>query len=193
MKFKLFSILATSLILAGCCSDNDQSGKATNVIDARNITPGSVEDFRCNVGDRVFFAFNESDLTEEAKTTLRAQAEFMKKYPRYDAVVLVGRCDERGSEEYNMALGMRRANAAMHFLQKDCGISSARLRVFSKGKSDPLYVGNTEDVYAKNRVTVTVLNGDKASSDAAVSTGSEAAAPAAIDGQEVSVNMPVEN
>lgn len=103
--------------------------------------------------DKVFFAFDSADLTPEATSNLKAQATYLKKNKDVN-VVLEGHCDERGSTEYNLALGALRAGNAAHVLLKE-GIEPARVQTISYGKERPQYPGTGEEVWAKNRNTTT--------------------------------------
>jgi peptidoglycan-associated lipoprotein len=117
--------------------------------------PGTQEDLVVNVGDRVFFEFNQSDLSEEARATLDRQAAWLKKYSSID-VTIEGHCDERGTREYNLALGDRRAEAAKNYLVAD-GVSASRIKTISYGKERPAVLGHNEAAWAQNRRAVTVV------------------------------------
>jgi peptidoglycan-associated lipoprotein len=108
-----------------------------------------------NVGDRIFFAVDQSDLTAEAKSTLDRQAAWMKKYNGV-RVVVEGHCDERGTREYNLALGERRAMAVKNYLVAS-GVDADRIDSISYGKERPAVVGNNESSWAQNRRGVTVV------------------------------------
>ena len=147
---KIISLLVTGLAFAACECAPDQS---VNVGTAGG--PGTPEDFKANIKDRVFFAFNKSHITEESKKTLEAQSGWLKTYPATKAVI-AGHCDARGTREYNLALGERRAHAAKKTLVH-MGVSHDRLRTISYGKDNPLVDGDTEEVYAQNRAAVTTI------------------------------------
>jgi len=100
-------LAVAAMIFVASCSSEPQTATATTT----TVTPGSVADFKQNVGDRVFFDFDSSSLREDGRQTLNRQAEWLKKYTNYP-VTIAGHCDERGTREYNLALGERRANAA---------------------------------------------------------------------------------
>ncbi|MBQ0013598.1 MAG: OmpA family protein [Proteobacteria bacterium] len=104
-------------------------------------------------GAQEYFAFDSAEITRDARNGLEAQARYMKKHPEAN-VVLGGHCDERGSTEYNLALGALRAGNAAHVLIKD-GIESKRIKTISYGKENPLYKGTGEKVWAKNRNVTT--------------------------------------
>jgi peptidoglycan-associated lipoprotein len=156
MKSKILSVLGVSALLAACCCDTPEPSPV-EVVQATGIAPGTREDFVCNVGDRVYFAFDKSNITDASKCTLQSQAKWLQKYPQYD-ITVVGHCDERGTEEYNFGLGERRAEAAKKILVQ-CGIAASRVNVCSKGKTDPIVIGNDEAAWAKNRVSITILTG----------------------------------
>jgi peptidoglycan-associated lipoprotein len=120
---------------------------------APSIVPGSQEDLVANVGDRVFYELNQSTLSDEAQATLTKQANWLAKYPNV-TVQIAGNCDERGTEEYNLALGNRRANAARDFLVAR-GVSEARISTISYGKDRPVALGSNEQAWAQNRNAIT--------------------------------------
>lgn len=112
-------------------------------------TPGSVEDFRVSVGDRVFFGYDRFDLTPEARQVLERQAAWLRRYPNVRLLV-AGNCDERGTREYNLALGARRAAAARDYLVS-LGIEGGRLETVSYGKERPLDPRANEEAWSVNR------------------------------------------
>lgn len=151
MRNKVIGALAIAGLLAGCeCSPEKE------VVAACAPTPGTAEDFKANVKDRVFFAFNKKNLTDESIRTLESQAAWFKTYPQTTAVV-EGHADARGTREYNLALGKHRAHAAQKELNK-LGVAGDRLKAVSYGKDRPFAQGDTEEAYAQNRVAVTVVN-----------------------------------
>jgi peptidoglycan-associated lipoprotein len=160
MRSRMFSLLAAVALLAACETAPDTSGQAASTAAAPattgQIRPGSAEDFRTNVGDRVFFGFDRSDITPEARRTLERQAEWLKRYPNV-TVSVEGHADERGTREYNLALGERRATAAKNVLVA-LGIPANRVTTISYGKERPAVVGSNEAAYAQNRRGVTVVN-----------------------------------
>jgi peptidoglycan-associated lipoprotein len=111
--------------------------------------PGSVEDFRVTVGDRVFFGLDRSDLTPEARAELERQAQWLQRYQSVQ-VLVAGNCDERGTREYNLALGARRAAAARDYLVS-LGVSSGRIQTVSYGKERPLDARSNEEAWSVNR------------------------------------------
>jgi len=117
--------------------------------------PGSQAHFLANVAsDRVFFDLDQSDIDAEDQATLRSQAAYLKQYPNV-RVTIEGHCDERGTREYNLALGERRANAAKNYLASQ-GIDAGRISTISYGKERPDALGSDEASWAKNRRAVTV-------------------------------------
>ena len=127
------AILAT-LAIAGCAKQNDQSALASAAV------PGSQQDFVVNVGDRVFFDTDSSELSDQARATLDKQAQWLNNYNRY-AFTIEGHADERGTREYNIALGARRAETVREYLVSR-GVSGQRMRTISYGKERPVAVCN---------------------------------------------------
>jgi peptidoglycan-associated lipoprotein len=119
------------------------------------IVPGSLQDFQVNVGDRVFFEYDKSDLTDAARATLQKQAAWLQ---RFGAVTLSieGHCDERGTREYNLALGARRAQSVKDYLAS-LGVAGARLDTISFGKERPVCVESNEACYQQNRRGVSTI------------------------------------
>ncbi|MDB5486986.1 MAG: omp [Reyranella sp.] len=149
---KALSAIAAMFLIAACSNSNDtQTASAATT----SVAPGTVGDFRQNVGDRIFFDTDGSTVREDARQTLNRQAEWLKKYPNYQ-ITVEGHCDERGTREYNLALGERRANAARQYLIAQ-GIPAARLKTVSYGKERPDPVGSDEAAWSRNRRAVTAL------------------------------------
>lgn len=115
----------------------------------RGPTPGSAEDFRVSVGDRVFYGYDRFDLTPEARSVLERQAAWLRQYPNV-RVLVAGNCDERGTREYNLALGARRAAAARDYLVS-LGVDGARIETVSYGKERPLDARSNEEAWSVNR------------------------------------------
>jgi peptidoglycan-associated lipoprotein len=111
--------------------------------------PGSIQDFVVNVGDRVYFDYDKYDIRSDAQPVLAAQAAWLAKYPSVK-VRIEGNADERGTREYNLALGSRRANSVREFMVGH-GVTADRLETISYGKEMPIDAGNTEEAFAKNR------------------------------------------
>ncbi len=148
---KALSALAAMFLIAACSNNDTQTASAATT----TVTPGSVGDFRQNVGDRVFFDTDSSTVREDGRQTLNRQAEWLKKYGNYQ-ITIEGHCDERGTREYNLALGERRANAARQYLIAQ-GIPASRIKTVSYGKERPDPVGSDEAAWARNRRAVTAL------------------------------------
>lgn len=123
-------------------------------IDTRPI-PGSVQDFVINVGDFVYFDLDMYDIRSDAMPVLDAQAAWLRQYPNVK-VRIEGNCDERGTREYNLALGARRANAVRDYLASR-GVASSRIVTLSWGKERPIDPGSNEDAWARNRNGHTVI------------------------------------
>jgi peptidoglycan-associated lipoprotein len=156
MNLKIAAGFAALALLSACAKQADTSGTAGSGAVATTSggpVPGSQEDLVANVGDRVFYAFNTSGLSDDAHGTLDRQSAWLGKYPQ-DAVQIAGNCDERGTEEYNIALGQRRANAARDYLVAH-GVSSARITTISYGKDRPTALGSDEASYQQNRNAIT--------------------------------------
>jgi peptidoglycan-associated lipoprotein len=120
-----------------------------------NAVPGSEEDLVQTVGDRVYFDTDRSNLTDEARGTLDKQAEWLQRNPNV-RIMVAGNCDERGTEEYNLALGQRRANVDRDYLVAH-GINAARIQTISYGKSRPADPSSTPEAWAKNRNAITMV------------------------------------
>ena len=149
MLKKLFIILVSGLILTSC------AGTQKNVNSGGSITAGSQEDLIVNVGDRVFFEFDSFELTVDGQSTLDAQAAWLKQYSEVD-ITIEGHADERGTREYNIALGEKRANIVFNYLM-DAGISNSRMNTVSFGKERPEVVGSTDSAWSQNRRSVTTV------------------------------------
>lgn len=161
MQNKLLGMLAIAALVAGCESTEVAKEDGAGTFGewpngaSEAVVPGSKEDFSKNVGDRVHFSTNKSNIDKAGNETLARQAEWLKKWPSTEAI-LEGHADERGTTEYNMALGQRRAKAAKKVLVAG-GISEKRLEVVSLGKERPEAQGHDEHAWAQNRRAVTVI------------------------------------
>jgi peptidoglycan-associated lipoprotein len=122
-----------------------------------SIIPGSAEDFRVNVGDTVHFAVNQYNIEDADKQVLGRQASWLSKYPSV-RISVEGHCDERGTREYNLALGARRANAVKEYLVSQ-GVSAGRLETISYGKERPICTDSNEACWAQNRRGVSTITG----------------------------------
>ena len=149
---KLAAVLAAALAIAGCANNP----AANNANMAGNAPPGSAQDFVVNVGDRVFFETDSSELTPQARETLDKQAQWLNNYNRY-AFTIEGHADERGTREYNIALGARRAQTVREYLVSR-GVPAQRMHTISYGKERPIAVCNDISCWSQNRRAVTVLN-----------------------------------
>ena len=123
---------------------------------SNRIVPGSIQDFVINVGDRVYFDFNDYGIRADAQPVLAAQASWLNRYGAVQ-VRIEGNCDERGTREYNLALGERRATSVRNALVA-LGIPTARIKTISYGKERPAVLGSNEAAWAQNRRGVTVIN-----------------------------------
>jgi peptidoglycan-associated lipoprotein len=147
---KFAAIILAGLAIAGCAKQAEQVGMAGAA------APGSQQDFVVNVGDRVFFDTDSSDLSDQARATLDKQAQWLSNYNRY-SFTIEGHADERGTREYNIALGARRAQTVREYLVSR-GISGQRMRTISYGKERPVAVCDDISCWSQNRRVVTVLN-----------------------------------
>lgn len=170
MKLNLPVVVAAAFLLAACSTASEEAADtgSTGATAAPppvqtavaptvdTITPGSQRDLVENVGDRVFFDFDKSTLRADARTSIERWAAWLKTYPA-NKVIIEGHADERGTREYNLALGERRANASREYLVS-LGIDPNRVRTISFGKERPAVVGSTEEAYARNRRGVLVVD-----------------------------------
>jgi peptidoglycan-associated lipoprotein len=155
------SLLAGLMLLLAACAQNPNAGGQTTgqgngQATTSTVAPGTEADLQQNVGDRVFFEFDKSTITAEGQQTLQRQAAWLQKYPNV-TVTIEGHCDERGTREYNLALGERRATAVRNALVA-LGVSANRIRTISYGKERPAVLGSNEAAWAQNRRGVTVVN-----------------------------------
>jgi peptidoglycan-associated lipoprotein len=146
-----FALLA-ALTAAACANKANEFAAGVGGAAA----PGSQQDFVVNVGDRVFFETDSSDLTIQARGTLDRQAQWLSRYNRY-AFTVEGHADERGTREYNFALGARRAETVRSYLASR-GIEPSRMRTISYGKERPVAVCDDISCWSQNRRAVTVRN-----------------------------------
>ena len=158
MKNKSWVSLAALVLLAACDCGSDDTATVTEdvaVVEDASLS-GASADFIANAGDRVYFAFDKSDLSQESTATLARQAEWLKNHPNIN-VLIEGHCDERGTREYNIGLGERRADAAAKFLTEN-GVAGNRVRTISYGKDRPIVAtGSTQEIHKLNRVAISVL------------------------------------
>ncbi len=158
--FKIACIFAALLSVSACASKSDTGGAtgtgngvSTNV---GGVVPGSQESLATEAGDSVFFEYDSSSLTAQGQATLQAQARWLATYPSV-TLLIEGHCDERGTREYNIALGERRANAARAYLVS-LGVDSGRLSTLSYGKDRPFAVGSNDSSWAQNRRAFSRVN-----------------------------------
>ena len=133
---------------------NEPEGTLTE--SSPSIVPGSQEDLIVNVGDRVFFNYDSAELDSDAQELLQDQAAWMKQHSDV-SVIIEGHCDERGTREYNLALGEKRAQAVKNYLI-GLGVSPDRVSTISYGKERPAVVGSNDGAWAQNRRSVTIVN-----------------------------------
>ena len=163
-----FACLSAALILGACTHKQEAVNTAPPPAPpppmaaapapvTSSIIPGSAEDFRVNVGDTVHFAFDQYNVEDADRAILSRQAAWLQRYPQV-RVSVEGHADERGTREYNLALGARRANAVKEFLVAQ-GVSTGRLETVSYGKERPVCTESSEGCWAQNRRGVTVITG----------------------------------
>lgn len=165
MKMRFLCMVAAVSLLAACSSDEPKKTDtvASNTAPVAQpaapkpagIVPGSQEDFVKNVGDRVFFDYDKASLKPEGKDQLTKWVAFLKQYPN-DQLLVEGHADERGTREYNLALGEKRATSVKEFLVAN-GVAATRLKTVSYGKERPAVLGSNEAAYAQNRRGVGVI------------------------------------
>lgn len=168
MRLRIMGFLAMLLLVAACESAPDKgpemgvgsdrapiSGIETEMVEETGIPPGTQQDLVVNVGDRVFFDYDRFDLKPEARATVERQAQWMKQYPNLE-VTIEGHCDERGTREYNLALGEKRANSVKNYLVA-LGVNPDRIDVVSYGKERPAVLGANPSAWAQNRRGVMVV------------------------------------
>jgi peptidoglycan-associated lipoprotein len=154
-------LAAAGVGLAGCANDQTDPSTALGPDGKGPITPGTQRDFSVNVGDLVYFSSDSTDLTPESQATLQKQVKWLQQYPQF-TITVEGHADERGTREYNIALGARRATTVRNFLAQN-GIQAARIRTISYGKERPVAVCNDISCWSQNRRAQTVLNNRAAS------------------------------
>jgi peptidoglycan-associated lipoprotein len=155
IKFRRIGIavaLFAAFAMSACANRNAEQTAGL----AGAASPGSEQDFVVNVGDRVFFESDSTELTSQGRSTLEKQAQWLAQYNRY-AFTIEGHADERGTREYNIALGARRAQTVREYLAAR-GVDANRMRTISYGKERPVAVCNDISCWSQNRRAVTVLN-----------------------------------
>ena len=175
MPIKFLSIAAALLLVAACATESTDEGKTAGAGDSKTKaassapsssgntgstvsapSAGSAEEF-ITIGDRVYFGFNKAEVRNSDAATLNDQAAWLKKYPSI-TIVVEGHCDERGTREFNLALGERRANAVKEYLMGR-GISADRVQTVSYGKERPAVLGSNDSAWQQNRRGVSILKG----------------------------------
>lgn len=167
MKFdtvvKAASAASALILLSACASSSGpdvaatDTGAATTAPAPSGPTPGSQADLEQTAGHRVFFAYDQYTLTPQAQATLARQAAWLKQYPNV-RILIAGNCDERGTREYNLALGARRAEAARAYLVS-LGVDGSRITTVSYGKERPIDPRSTEEAWSLNRNATTTITG----------------------------------
>lgn len=172
MRLKFLTLIAAASLLGACASDpetsnsgtgsgaaaptTDSSAGSTQTSAIEGPTPGTQEYLTVNVGDRVFFDTDKSDLTADSREVLEKVAVWMNSYP-VATVTVEGHADERGTREYNLALGERRANSVSDYLAA-LGVNPNRLQTVSFGKEQPAVLGSNQEAWAQNRRGVFKIN-----------------------------------
>ncbi len=166
MRYKILSLIAAVALVSACetaPSGGASAGGSAQPVETytsplgTGVTPGSQEDLVVNVGDRVFFDFDKFSLDAEDRGTLDRQSAWLKANPSV-TITVEGHADERGTREYNLALGERRANSVKDYLIS-LGVNPARVKTISYGKERPVAVGSTNAAWAQNRRGVTRVTG----------------------------------
>jgi peptidoglycan-associated lipoprotein len=155
---RLLAAVSLTMTLAACAGQNPRPEDVGLAPYGKGgpATPGSAREFSANVGDIVYFSTDSTDLSPEAQQTLAGQARWLQQYAKY-TITIEGHADERGTREYNIALGARRAQSVRDFLARN-GVSAARIRTISYGKERPVAVCNDISCWSQNRRAQTVLN-----------------------------------
>ncbi len=167
MRFKLITLIAAAFLLTACETSEEAAMTADTTTSATTSTttaptaiagptPGTQEHLVVNVGDRVFYDYDQSDLRPEARATIEALAVWMNTYPA-TVIAVEGHADERGTREYNLALAERRASSVRDYLVT-LGVGNSRLSTISYGKERPAVLGSNEEAWAQNRRGVFVVN-----------------------------------
>ena len=173
MRMKILSMAAALLLVAACASEekevstssgsgaSQQNSASPSASSGLSVSPapGSVEEF-VTIGDRVYFDLDKAEIRNDGTSTLNDQAAWLKKYPNI-TIVVEGHADERGTREYNLALGERRANAVKEYLVSR-GVSANRIETVSYGKERPAVLGSNNSAWAQNRRGVSVVRGGAA-------------------------------
>ncbi len=164
-RFLLVLGVAAASALLGACANKTEGGGSASLLGGDGsggfgrgrATPGTAEDFKSGARDMVYFSSDSSDLTPEAEQTLAQQARWLQQYPQHQ-IMVEGHADERGTREYNLALGARRAQSVRNYLATQ-GVVHARMRTISYGKERPVAVCDDISCWSQNRRAQTVLGG----------------------------------
>ena len=168
MRLNVPCIMAAMFVLAACSTASEEASDASAsgavapapapqvAAATTGPEPGSQADLVANIGDRVFFDFDKHGLEPDARATVERWSAWLKTYPQV-TVTIEGHADERGTREYNLALGERRANGALEYMQS-LGVDGGRIRIISFGKERPAVLGSAESAYSQNRRSVMVVN-----------------------------------
>lgn len=177
MRFKPVALIAAVALVAACESTSEETSMASGggsgevetavvvtetEVESAALSPAQAEEEMVTIGDRVFFGFDQYNLNAEGRATLEGQAALLNKHQSI-TIVIEGHADERGTREYNLALGERRANAAKNFLAA-LGVDPGRIRTVTYGEERPDVVGSNDAAWAQNRRAVTVVEGSAAGS-----------------------------
>ncbi|MCC7305426.1 MAG: peptidoglycan-associated lipoprotein Pal [Alphaproteobacteria bacterium] len=168
MLARFLMIAAVMFVVTACSSTDDETaldgqptatdqsaGGPLSDVYGGQVAPGTQADLSTNIGDRVFFGYDQYNIDDSARMTLDKQAQWLQQYPNL-SITIEGHCDERGTREYNLALGERRANAVKNYLVA-AGVPSSRVSTISYGKERPAVPGSDESSYSQNRRGVTVV------------------------------------
>ena len=164
MFYKILLSIFLAAFISACTttpkdtSTSTGSGESTSSSDSTdtaNIEPGSQEDLIVNVGDRVYFSYNSYELDSDAQELLQDQVAWIKQHDK--SVIIEGHCDERGTREYNLALGEKRAQAVKNYLTQ-MGVPDSKVSTISYGKERPAVVGSNDGAWSQNRRSVTTVN-----------------------------------
>ena len=162
LRGSIVAVLAVTLTALAGCANQTQPDATLGQGDGKGpITPGTQRDFSVNVGDLVYFSSDSTDLTPESQATLQKQTVWLKQYPQF-TITVEGHADERGTREYNIALGAKRASTVRNYLAQN-GINAQRIKTVSFGKERPVAVCNDISCWSQNRRAQTVLNSRVAS------------------------------
>jgi peptidoglycan-associated lipoprotein len=156
-RLPALAVVALALALGACAKNAAETDGLDGATYGAGAGPGSYQEFSSQVGDRVFFETDQTDLNDRGMATLDKQAEWLNRYGRYNFTI-EGHADERGTREYNFALGSRRAESVKNYLISK-GVAAQRMKTISYGKERPVAVCDDISCWSQNRRAVTVLAG----------------------------------